>query len=101
MIFSALARKSSSAKVWICLRLTPGWRSKGKVSSDQRSGRLARRMRYSKALSWRGCHCARSSRGRNSGEGRSEERRVGEEGRSRGSADHLKKKTQEPQANVE
>ncbi len=63
---SALARKSSSAKLRICLRLTPGWRSKGKVSSDQRSGRLARRMRYSKAISWRWCHCARSSRVRNS-----------------------------------
>jgi hypothetical protein len=42
-----LARKSSSAKLRICLRLTPGWRSKGKVSSDQHSGSLARRMRYS------------------------------------------------------
>src|SRR5207244_3212908 len=50
MIFSALARKSSSAKVRICLRLTAGWRSKGKVSSDQRSGRLARRMA---AYRWR------------------------------------------------
>jgi hypothetical protein len=40
-MFSALAWKSSSAKVRICLRLTPGWRSMGKVSSDQRSGRGA------------------------------------------------------------
>ena len=33
---------SSSANPRICLRFTPGWRAKGNVSSDQRSGRRAR-----------------------------------------------------------
>ena len=37
-MFSALAMKSSSAKARICLRLTPGWLAKGKVSSDQTFG---------------------------------------------------------------
>src|SRR5437773_879506 len=43
-IFSALVMNSSSAKPRICLRLTPGWRAKGNVSSVQRSGRLARQI---------------------------------------------------------
>src|SRR5881397_1815868 len=58
-MFSALGTNSSSAKARICLRLTPGWRAKGNVSSDQRSGRLALRIRHSKACSCRACHWAR------------------------------------------
>ena len=38
---SARRRKSSPASVWICVLLTPGWRSKGKLSSDHRHGRRA------------------------------------------------------------
>ena len=68
-MFSALATNSSSAKARICLRLTPGWRAKGKVSNDQRSGRLARRMRHSRAPSCRACHCARTRRVTSSGVG--------------------------------
>jgi hypothetical protein len=40
--FSCLATKSSSAKARTCLRLTPGCRAYGNVSSDQRSGRFLR-----------------------------------------------------------
>src|SRR5450759_4298410 len=58
--FSCLATKSSSAKVRICLRFTPGWRGQGSVSSDQRSVRLALRMCHSRALSCLSCHCARN-----------------------------------------
>src|ERR1035438_9613388 len=38
--FSALAMKSSSARVWICLRLTPGWRAKGKLAINKRTGKV-------------------------------------------------------------
>src|SRR6266540_1789571 len=69
-MFSAFARKPSSAKVRIWRWSTPGCFLKGKDSRVHCSGMRACLMRQASALSWRCCHSARKSRAKSFSKGR-------------------------------